>query len=76
MREGETAGEMGRGGDIVDKPVPEPSELGGGEKDLAVEGNRRGARCPRKIPLDGGAPVDLFGFGKGEIDLPGMGNCP
>ena len=29
-----------------------------------------------RIPLDRGSPVDQFGLGNGEVDVPGMGNCP
>ena len=67
---------MSRGGDIGDKPVPEPAKLDRRKKDLAIKGDRWGARCARRIILDGGAPVDYFGFGNGEIDLPGMANDP
>ena len=31
---------MSRGGELGDKPVPEPAEFVGGGKDLAIEGVR------------------------------------
>ena len=49
---------MSRGGDVGNKPVTEPAEFVGGGKDLAVEGNGGVAGSARRIPLDGGSPVD------------------
>ena len=67
---------MSRRGNIGDKPVTEPPELVGRGKNLAIEGNRGGAGSAGRIPLDGGSPVDQFGFGNGEVDFPGVGNSP
>ena len=67
---------MSRGGDVGDKPVTEPGKFVGGGKNLAIEGNGGRAGRTGRIRLDGRSPVDQFGLGNGEVDFPGMGNCP
>ena len=52
-----TGGEVGRGGQVGDKPVPQPSELRGGVEELAVKSHRRRPVGRGRVPLYRGTPV-------------------
>ena len=65
---------MSRGRNIGDKPITNPAEFIRERENLAVKGDGWGERRAGRIHLDRGSPVDQFGLGNGEVDLPGMGN--
>ena len=70
----QSSGAVCRGCKVWDKLMAQPSKFLRGMEDLAVKGNRWGARGAGRIPLLGRMPVDQFGLEIREINLPGVCN--
>jgi len=76
LGEGESTGEVGRRGEVGDEPVPEPSELRRGMKELAIKSHGRRPAGRRGVPLHGGTPVYELSLGDREVDTPCVSNRP
>jgi len=76
LGKGEPAREVGRGGEVGDKPVTEPSELRGGVEELAIKGHQSRPAGGGGVPLRGGLPVYELRLKNREVNTPCVGNCP
>jgi len=76
LGEGETTGEVGRRGEVGDEPVPKPSELRRGMKELAIKSHRRRPAGRGRVPLHRGPPVYELTLGNREVNTRCLGNRP
>ena len=76
LGEGESAGEVGGGGEVGNEPVSKPPEFRGGVKELAIKSHRGRPAGRGGVPLHGDTPVYELRLGNREVNTPCVGDCP